>query len=242
MPILDVPQHTDSVRIMNLDLPGVPVDQLNVDLTRLERVMHWGGIKLLALGSFEGEGTEYAATHVSINPDGTISATKSKVASKARLATPRSEELDKDSEYNWRNTAVYFNSTGLAERDTNAGAIVKTLDKSLRANLLADIGIGEVGPRRLLRETALVTAAVALSKVTPDFILPDWDWSDIPLTTLTPKPILPFALKAIDTINPKTHRLPPKYSTMFFWRTDRALLASRHLTRRILTLSSKTGE
>ncbi len=244
VPLLELGEHTDDVRLLNLDLPGVPVDRVNVDLTRLERSMHWGGIKLLALGSYEGEGTEYTATNFAMNPDGTISATKSKVATRSRIGAPKSQDLHKNGDYRWRNTAVYFNSTGLAEREPEPQKQVRTLDRSLRANLLMDIGTHELGPKRIAEEVAGAFFVALLIKAVPNFTS-EHDLLPTTIRWSTPKAILPALLKVEDMIEKRLfgidRNLPPKYSTMFSWRIDRAMLASRHLSRRILSLEESAA-
>ncbi len=242
IPLLEIAEHTDYVRLAELDLPGAPLDRVNVDLTRLERVMHWGGVRVLTLGSFEGEGTEYTATNFTINPDGTMGATKSKIAAKAKIAAPVSEDMHKNPDYRWRNTAVYFNSTGLKEQEPDPKSQVKTMDHGLRTNLLEDMAQHELSTQNLAKEVAFAASIVGIIKLLP---YSDMDWSQI-IHFSMPKYYWPAVLKFWDTsdrhIRNIDRGMPPKYSTMYYWRVDRVMLASRHLTRRILTLGNEVPE
>jgi len=242
VPLLDIAEYTDNVRLMKLDLPGVPVEDLNVDVTRLNRAMHWGGIGLLAIGSYEGEGTEYTATNVAMGPDGSLVGTGTKIAKKAKISSPQSQDIARSADYRWRNTAIYFNSTALDEREADPNVQTKALDRALRTSLLADIGSHEMAPKNLVGEAGMAFYYTCVGKILMGSRFGYSDgWIDSMVNFMEPKVWLPPVMMAFHKLLPRHNSateigLPAKNSLMFSWKFDRAALASRHLTRRIIFL------
>ncbi len=240
VPLVEVAEHTDYVRLLDLDLPGVPVDRLDVDLTRLEKVMHWGGVHVLSVGSYYGDASEVGATSLSVNPDGTMSASKEKIKKRAKITAPESQNLDNAVDFRWRNTAVYFNSTGLAERTPDPNEQAKLLDRSLRKSLGADISTHELGLGNVAREVGTASLFAAVSKLVPGNPVGSWDWEEILLLACMPKLLLPVTTNIFHNLRGKDNNpfgLKPKYSTMWDFKFDRAMLAGRHLSRSIITLA-----
>lgn len=172
VPLLEVAEHSDVIRVFDLDLPGVPVENLQLNVARTERAMHWGGIKFLTIGCNEGEGTEYTATGYNFNPDGSLGATGQKIAKKAPFADANSDGMHKNNDYNWRNTAVYFNSTALKEKsEGDARTQTKQLDRAFRATVGREIFDNEMGLKNAISEAgnALYFTAAVYGL---DFILP----------------------------------------------------------------------
>ncbi len=251
VPLVEVAEHSDVIRVLDLDMPGVPIEDLQLDVARTERVMHWGGIKFLTMGSNEGEGTEYTATGFNFGADGSIGATGQKIAKKARFADASSDGLHKNSDYNWRNTAVYFNSTALKEKSLEGEpAQAKQLDRAFRATLGKEIFDHEMSLKNVVSEVgnALYFTAVLYGI---DFILPGVDFigsdslPEVVTQLMLPKLAWPLLMKLGDSVEKgigiDRQRLRPKYSTMFSFRVDRVALATRHLAaHKLITLSSTT--
>lgn len=241
VPILEVGEHTDNVTIMNLQLPpSLPLEDLRLDLTRLEKAMHWGGIKLLALGTYEGDTTTYSPAEIKTNPDGTISATKAKIGKRARISNPQSQNLEDDVDFRWRNTAIYFNKPEIEERDTqDTQAQLKMLDRSLRTALMTDIIGHEISAKNIFGELKYALTASLIAKYPLRW---HEDWGTIMTAFSLPKPPL-VAIQYISskmrnplTIRTKANNLKPKYSTMFEYKIDRVTLASRFILGNIISL------
>lgn len=250
IPLVDVADYSDTVTCLDLDIPNVEPETLGVDIHRLHRVMHWGGIGRLAIGSYEGDTTQYTASAVRLNPDGTLSGSGVKVASKAKLAAQESEKLmelgDKGlyGDLDWRNVAIYLNSPALEEVvDEDPVSNLKTIDKSFRASLGREIVSAELAPKNIAKE-ALVASFVAGSVAVMHL-----NDANLALETLhyaRPKVVWPLATLIFNktVFKDSTSRLrevtnndeiSAKYSTMYAWRFDRVLLAGRLLTRKLIT-------
>jgi len=246
VPLLEVGEHTDSISVQALDMPGVPVDRLTVDVTRLERSMHWGCIKYLSIGSYEGEGTSYTAGGIQQNWDGTLSMTGEKVDELAPVSDPNSETLDKNSDYGWRNTAVYFNTTALSEMRDGKESQVRAIDRSFRKTMRQEIRSHEMSPENIKSEiSGAISVTIALG--VPALILGGQPVEGVaegaallvPILML-PKPWLPLVQAGFHHIaDHKYHEFSPKYSSMFSFRFDRVALAARHLARPIIKLAQQ---
>lgn len=247
VPLLEVGEHSDAIRVAELDLPGVPVEELQLDVARTERAMHWGGIKYLTLASDEGQVTTFVpGPNGNLNPDGSFSSSASKVASKVRLSDHSSERLITPlarSDYQWRNTAVYFNSGEIRQvlKDSDAASQAQSLDRSLRSALLFEIASNEVDASNAMSELAQAVVFTAILKIIPvsDEIL-GGSLGFVPtvLVFSLPKPWFPLSQRLYKAREQRRndHELNPKYSTMFSFRFDRTALAARHLTRSLITL------
>lgn len=110
-----------------------------------------GGIGHLSLGSYEGEQTTYTPAGAKLNWDGTLSATRVKVATKAQTSTrqlqpPENNILD---EFRWANLAIYLNQ---AEPPSSP----KALDQAIRKELLQDIWQREASLGKLAAESGIL--------------------------------------------------------------------------------------
>ena len=242
VPILDIAEHADNIQLMNLDLPGIPIEDVRVDVPRLQRAMHWGGIRFLTLGSYEGDSTEYTASGVQQNWDGTLSLTGEKIAKKASVTEPQSQRLERDEDYRWRNTAVYFNAIALQEMSGQDPSLLTTvLDRSFRKTILKEVADHEVGLSNITSEVAEAIVLAGIGSLVLNRIGQDAagfvEWFE---SFVFPKIWFPAGLR-MQRMLPmyRQKELPPKYSLMFSFKFDRALLATRHLVaHKIITLAS----
>ena len=255
VPLLDVMEYSDTIRLDGLDLPhSVNPEGLGVDVARLHAVMNWGNIGFLTIGSVREDTTSYTPSGLRINLDGTVSGTGTKVAHKASTVLPESEHVNKHrhEEYRRRNTALYFNTPELEQRSANTDASpVTVLDNAFRSGLWLDIQRNDLSVKRLVTELGVATTAAAFASVASRghlFFAPEALSDFVPVAALLslPKPMLPLLQKFTDmlpggsvmrqaAIEAGEYPFGPAYSTMFSFRFDRALMAGRHLLGSIIT-------
>lgn len=242
VPLLEVSEHADNIRLMDLNLPGVDVERLQVDVTRLKRAMHWGNIAYLALGSDAGEHSTFTFGGITYNPDGTLSATRSKIATKAKVSERTNGDMGGTRSLGWRNTAIYFNTSALEEHEGTEEQKVRLLDRSFRRSIFGDISEHDLNSRKAFMEVlvglGMITYYEALERLglTHDI---NQSFLEAFIFQCIPKPEWPMVTGIFGKFTPffdNPRGLKYQHSSMYAFKFDRALLASRHLSRRIVTL------
>lgn len=223
VPLTEVANRTDGqIRLLDFDVPGIDPGNLQINTDRTLAVMRWGGIANLSLGSYEGGQTTYTPARVKLNLDGTLSATKAKVEQKA-AASARSQENNREKipDFQWRSTASYVNQEEPpAHKKQNIA-----LDRILRKELIRDIWKNEADLGRLSLELILGGWYIFLSGGIKNGML---------VKALFGAPVSLGIQRMMRSL--ERDEIPPqKLSTQLYWYGDRALIATAHLARPLIT-------
>jgi len=218
VPLTEVGEHSDKIRLLDFDLPGTDPERLAIDIARTERVMHWGGIGHLSLGSYEGERTTFAPANPRLNPDGTLSATRSKLVTKASASSLEQTPNKEHPAFRQRNLALYFNKNQPPGRQEKP---IQGLDRNLRSQLFKDIWRSEAGPLDLAFELGIIAYYIHVFNDISTAII---------VKSLGTMPMI-YTVRSIFTNSENPH----KKSSQLFWYGDRAAIASAYLARPLIT-------
>ena len=85
IPITEVSEHTDSIRIGELGLPvGIDLERIELNIPRVIRIARWGDIGHLRIEGYKGETTERDFGIGGVSSDGTGAITGSATIARSK--------------------------------------------------------------------------------------------------------------------------------------------------------------